>query len=72
MNREKNEGTDDNITNKHGGMNSRGADVQLFQESMMPYLLTNRTAQKLAKDTKILGMIRGIRFDHLYSDIPMS
>ncbi|GFX69517.1 hypothetical protein TNCV_1768881 [Trichonephila clavipes] len=32
--------------------------------------LKNHKTQKLAEGIQILGMIRGIRFDHLYSDIP--
>ncbi|GFS87215.1 hypothetical protein TNCV_213401 [Trichonephila clavipes] len=36
------------------------------------YLLTNRTTQTLAEGTKRSGMIGGIRFDHLYSDIAIS
>ncbi|GFW31713.1 l-asparaginase [Trichonephila clavipes] len=40
--------------------------------SMGPYLLTNHTTQKLAEGTKSSGMIRGIRLDHLYSDILIS
>ncbi|GFU70564.1 transposable element Tcb2 transposase [Trichonephila clavipes] len=40
--------------------------------SMGPYLLTNRTTQKLAEGTKSPGMVSGIRFDHVYSDIPIS
>ncbi|GFY21538.1 hypothetical protein TNCV_1166861 [Trichonephila clavipes] len=42
-----------------------------FGLSLRPYLLTNRMTQKLAEGTEISGMIRGIRFDHLYSDIPI-
>ncbi|GFX97538.1 retinoic acid receptor RXR-alpha-A [Trichonephila clavipes] len=47
-------------------------DASVSKQTMRPYLLTNRTTQKLAKGTKISGMIREIRFDHLYSDIPIS
>ncbi|GFV91493.1 hypothetical protein TNCV_2384531 [Trichonephila clavipes] len=32
----------------------------------------NHKTQKLAEGIKISGMIPGIRFDHLYSDIPIS
>ncbi|GFT90853.1 transposable element Tcb2 transposase [Trichonephila clavipes] len=39
--------------------------------SIRPYLLTNRTTQKLSEGTKSSGMIRGIRLDNLYSDIPI-
>ncbi|GFV74765.1 hypothetical protein TNCV_1040031 [Trichonephila clavipes] len=37
---------------------------------MTPIVLKNHKTQKLAEGIKISGMIRGIRFDHLYSDIP--
>ncbi|GFY12479.1 hypothetical protein TNCV_1799011 [Trichonephila clavipes] len=33
---------------------------------------TNRMTQKLDKSTKRSGRIREIRFDHVYSDIPVS
>ncbi|GFU52888.1 hypothetical protein TNCV_1142071 [Trichonephila clavipes] len=43
-----------------------------FYAGIYPNFLKNHKTQKLAEGIKILGMIQGIRFDHLYSDILIS
>ncbi|GFV37303.1 uncharacterized protein TNCV_2699901 [Trichonephila clavipes] len=43
-----------------------------YQVGMTPNDLKNHKTQKLAEGIKISGMIRGISFDHSYSDIPIS